>query len=309
MNSNTRRASLAGGLILLLVALSSIFIINKGAVAEASETCGEEVRFFALEEGKESPGAFGPAVAEGSVDEILAELRNRRCQDPALTASHAAAWGMIGESEAEINALSRELAADPAQWRSVIDQLEALEAESSVELMYVPSGVRTQYMAPSEEGWVDVFYGTSGFEGNVIQFTNPNGITVQLRLLCGFQPTWPPTAPPPVEPPPVNPVCPWDSTLPPDHPDCLKPKSSNPDDYVYPADKPKVPEVTAPAEATPPPVVTEVTGGRGVVDTPTSTPGSESGVTAPGAAPAPTTPPAIPANQGGDNAAGDPGGF
>ena len=70
--------------------------------------------------------------------------------------------------------------------------------------------------------------------------------------------------------------------------DCGNPKSSNPRDYVYPSGKPKV--TSGPSRSTPHPVETKKPGGGGVVDTPTNKPGSESGVTAPGATPAPTTP-------------------
>lgn len=89
---------------------------------------------------------------------------------------------------------------------------------------------------------------------------------------------------------------------------CVVPKSNNSDDYEYPAGKPPV-TVTTPPESTPPPVQTEQPGGNGVVDTPTNKPGSETGVTAPDSTPAPTTPSTPPPNEGGDNEAGDPGGF
>lgn len=73
----------------------------------------------------------------------------------------------------------------------------------------------------------------------------------------------------------------------PSEPPSLEPKSSNPADYKHETGAPKA-EVTTPAQAKPDPVVTETTGGSGVIDTPTKAPGSESGVTAPGASPAPT---------------------
>lgn len=82
---------------------------------------------------------------------------------------------------------------------------------------------------------------------------------------------------------------------------CVTPKSKDPKDYTYPPGKPPVPKVTTPAKDKPPVVDTQKTGGGGVVDTPTNTPGSESGVTAPGATPAPTTPTPKPSNEGGSN--------
>jgi len=87
-------------------------------------------------------------------------------------------------------------------------------------------------------------------------------------------------------------------------------KSSNPNDYQRPGTdnttdsghgtKPKVSE-THPADANPPIVSTAKVGGGGVVDTPTNHPGSETGVTAPKAKPAPITPPAPKPNEGGTN--------
>lgn len=99
-----------------------------------------------------------------------------------------------------------------------------------------------------------------------------------------------------------SPPCPPGNEI----PDCA-PKSSNPDDYVYPEGKPPV-TVNPTPDTSPPPVITEQTGGNGVVDTPTNDPGSESGVTAPDAEPAPTTPVSPPPNEGGSND-GSVGGF
>lgn len=99
---------------------------------------------------------------------------------------------------------------------------------------------------------------------------------------------------------------------------CVKKKSAAKEDYRRPGDggkgadkgegeKPKV-RVTEPASE-PAEVETEKTGGRGVEDSPTKAPGSESGVTAPGAEPAPATsappPPEEPGAGQGD--VGDPG--
>ena len=102
----------------------------------------------------------------------------------------------------------------------------------------------------------------------------------------------------------------------------LQPKSSNPDDYKQPGDdeekdsgtgkKPIVPFVTAPPELSPPPVETSRPGGGGVVDSPINTPGSESGVIAPGAktpqpGPKPTPEPGVNPTETGKPNQGDPG--
>jgi len=91
-------------------------------------------------------------------------------------------------------------------------------------------------------------------------------------------------------------------------PNCLVPKSSDPKDYEYPTDKPKV-TVDGPADTKKPEVKTEQNGGGGVVDTPTNNSGSETGVQAPNTTPAPTTPTNPSTNLGGDNGAGDPDKF
>ena len=86
---------------------------------------------------------------------------------------------------------------------------------------------------------------------------------------------------------------------------CVEPKPTNPSAYPHPSGKPVVPPVTTPPEATPPVVATQAPGGNGVIDSPTKAPGSQSGVTAPGAIPAPTSPPAsTPPNEGGSNNGG-----
>ncbi len=59
----------------------------------------------------------------------------------------------------------------------------------------------------------------------------------------------------------------------------LQPKSSDPDDYKYPAKKPEV-DANKKADKKAPEVDTKVEGASGVVDKPTNEPGSESGVLA-----------------------------
>jgi hypothetical protein len=47
-------------------------------------------------------------------------------------------------------------------------------------------------------------------------------------------------------------MCPYNPQLPPDHPNCLKPKSNNPADYKYPEGKPPVEAPPGPVENVPP---------------------------------------------------------
>ena len=144
--------------------------------------------------------------------------------------------------------------------------------------------------------------GVSG-DRKAIQITLPDGRVIWIMARCGNIVT---PAPPQLPPGCTDegcPPCPPGNTT----PSCA-PKSSEPEDYVFPEGKPPVTANPVP-EATPPPVVTTQPGGGGVIDTPTNNPGSETGGTAPGATPAPTTPATPPPNQGGTNGPGDPGGF
>jgi hypothetical protein len=67
----------------------------------------------------------------------------------------------------------------------------------------------------------------------------------------------------------------------------LSPKSTNPDDYVHKSGAPKATAAGSGTKATR--VSTTRTGGGGVTDSAASRPGSVTGVTAPGATPAPMT--------------------
>jgi len=157
-----------------------------------------------------------------------------------------------------------------------------------------------------------------GGDRKAIKITTPDGKVVYIMVRCGnvVYDTPPPSVPPgTTDNPPPSEVCPPDQVRNVNGV-CVTPKSSNPDDYMKPGDdnttdsgtgtKPRVPTVTTPPESSPPPVNTSVVGGGGVVDTPTNTPGTETGVTAPDAAPAPTTPTPVPSpepsvNPGSDN--------
>ena len=142
--------------------------------------------------------------------------------------------------------------------------------------------------------------GTIGGNRKAIQIVLSDGTTIWIMARCGNIVT---------SGPPIFPPGKTDNPCPPGNeiPDCA-PKSTHAKDYTLPEAKPSVTNGPVPVEI-PPVVVTTVPGGGGVVDTPTNTPGTETGTTAPGATAPPPTPTPIPVNQGGDNGAGDPGGM
>ena len=89
---------------------------------------------------------------------------------------------------------------------------------------------------------------------------------------------------------------------------CVTPKSSDPNQWIYPEDKPKV-EAPAGDPGAPAEVITEQDGGGGVVDVVTNDPNSETGVGTEGTGGTGTDVRDTGENQGGDNGAGDGGGF
>ena len=147
---------------------------------------------------------------------------------------------------------------------------------------------------PGDIYWLFLTKGGSLIVGSTVRGDCGNPGVQQIMLV---RPNTPPAVsveqPPTTTtktPPPA--VCRWNSSLPPGSPNCLQPKSSNARDYVA---KATAPIATVPdAPSAPSTVVTQVTSGGGVVDTPTNVPGSPSGVTAPQATPAPTTPRVVP---------------
>lgn len=118
-------------------------------------------------------------------------------------------------------------------------------------------------------------------------YTLADGSTLIVLDRCGNLPlaTKPKGMP---EGPTDNPTPPEDS--PPGGGDNLQPKSSNSDDYVHEEGAP-LGSVNGEEASEPSSVQTQSTGGREVQDSPTKPPGSETGVQAPGADPAPTSPP------------------
>lgn len=179
-----------------------------GPGAEASDVCAttENVHYFALDEGKEVQYAFGVKIVQTEQEKILGELHDRRCDDPALTATHMYEWGLISFNEIYPTMVKFET--DTASWRAAIKQMEKLEAESTVSITSVAKGLPSLYMVPDDKGRVTVHQGFTSSAGSALTFVNGD-TTVMLRLECGFQPVRPPGFPPEVPPcPPGAPECP-----------------------------------------------------------------------------------------------------
>jgi len=228
--------------------------------------------------------------------------------------------------------------------RSTLSNSENCATEAAVDLdLEIGTAIATSVITPDDvdpnafnTGVQDgtVIGDTSGGIGgdlSAIQLKLSDGRIIWIMARCGNIATQgPPSLP---SGPTDNPErCAYNPQLPPDSPDCgppnpcppgneipdCAPKSSDPSQWEYPEGKPPV-IVTTPPEVTPPNVVTEQPGGGGVTDAPTNPPGSETGVTAPGADPPGDDRDDTPPNEGtGDGTIpevpatappGDPGGF
>lgn len=314
----TTGGSLAGVLLLVLLfpgVINTVFEPQPQVECEVSYLALDPANPLVPNPAKEVPAAFGPEViARGEVD-VKAELNERReCGadgkfDPALTASHYSAWSEAGLTKypvayTEIDAFTADIAANATKYDEILKELVGLENASVYSEVGVPAGIWSLYMDPNGAGGVTVKQGRTSADGTNAVFTHPSGAVIKYRLDCGFQVNrdgeFPGVPRIDIE------VClrqtgdiatilasDFDETLhSKDLSKCVK--SSNPDDYVIDSDGNVVEEL----ETTPADVDTEVPGGRGIVDTPAVDPGSESGVTAPGATPAPTVAPSIPSNEG-----------
>lgn len=196
-------------IIAIILALIVTLLVSCSRTPASDASCATDVHYFALDGGKEVPYAFGVKVAQTEQDKILDELHNRRCSDPALTATHMYEWGLISFDEIQPSMVKFEK--DAASWRNAIEHMESLEGESKVSITSIAKGLPSLYMVPDGNGRVTVHKGYTSSAGNALTFVNGN-TTVMLRLECGFQPVRPPGFPPEVPPCPDN-TCPKDPSL------------------------------------------------------------------------------------------------
>ena len=241
-----------------------------------------------------------------TVDEALTELRYRMEIDPMATAAMGPVLGMWGYED--VNAKTKAFMNDFAVWdearAGINHRIDGALANGKIKMVKLNGTYTASYSIP---GTVPDVRTDANVPRNGQLALSVDGHL--LQLVCSFQEYWlqqgkkdaapkgtkampapskgmtrTPEGTPIKENPPVKPTKPPTTPTPSKTP---SPKSSSPSDYEHKTEAPKA-KVTEPARPKPDPVQTAKPGGGGVVDTPTKTPGSESGVTAPGANPAPT---------------------
>ncbi len=274
-----------------------------------------QIHWYARDDAKESPDAFGTSMGNNPCD-IAINRVERAYQDPfyvlekaneikAVDPSFDFAPYTPDQQAARVTELQnapfteREALADKVLgWYS--DPSRVLKIDQ-VNGAYTSSGA-------SSVGGIVTTVASSADKSSIVVTTydrKTGAVQKQDRANCGDQPYKPA---PPITTPPTTP--PTTGCTPPQVENvnhvCVTPKGAPwraPGDGGKGADVgtgTKPPVTAAPtAETTPPPVATSHTGGGGVVDTSTSAPGSQTGVTAPGAAPAPATATTPPPNEGG----------
>ncbi len=260
--------------------------------------------------------------------EGIAAIRDASTNEEAVAAAHE--WQMETRKDPDLLAGAAKVFFQRDVDRSTLVDSEGCATQAAVDLdlevgIAIASSKITPDDVPDSAHNTGVENGTVvgadhagiGGDRSAIQIVLPDGRTIWIMARCGNLAT---EGPPPLPPGKTDtPDCPEGEKYN-ENGVCVAPKSDDPADYRQPGDggkgqdvgtgtKPVVPQVSTPAETTPPPVQTVAPGGNGVVDTPTNTPGSETGVQAPGTTPAPATPSAPPPpNEGGSND-GEVGGF
>lgn len=268
----------------------------------------------------------------------ILEIRNAKTDDEAMLAAHAWLNEVRkdpGLAAVAIETFTDEEIDDPSTLfvdGCATDETVALMAKTELAIAGAKSvtageapanGYNTGVKSVTgDTGTMTVVVGADqpGISGDrkAIRIELEDGTVIWVMARCGNIVT---EAKPPLPPGPTDEkdACPNISGNQPSVPDgyikknnkCLEQKSTDVNDYRRPGDdgagadvgtgtKPRVPTVTTPAETTPPAVKTETSsGGNGVTDSVTKSPGTETGVTAPGASPAPTTKPSLPPDEGG----------
>ncbi len=247
-------AGIAAGalLLLLLLAFPSIkgLVIDEAGADEATE-CGSELHFYSAD----VDNNFNGPSADGNVEEVLEELHNRRCADPALVVEHAHVNQLPGFAELsgdeQLTGKIRELRDNPELWRSTVTLLEDREAtankvDGKVGSIATMSGsYETMYMI---DGATDVPLIRKDQpdrpEFKVLRFTYADGTEVNYKLDCGYQPVAqefpnvpPVNNPPPTnQPPPTVPPCKVNCSPPPCRENCT-PTTVCPPPADVPADK------------------------------------------------------------------------
>lgn len=202
------------GLVVSAALLASLLVINLlvdgkllgGTPAADASEC---LHFYAADV---EQNFFGPA-ADGNIDQLEAELHERRECDPALVVGHAHAWAMEGFAELKGDeafvAKTRKLMENRDMWKKTIEDLEERENASKASLATMSGSYETLYMIDRpmdvplirrDEPDKPAF--------KVLRYEYPNGHVVNFKLDCGFQPVGqfpnvPPVGQPPPEPGPT----------------------------------------------------------------------------------------------------------
>ncbi len=216
MNNRRNLIAIAGvaslGLMLVLVLLLSGIAgssPDSSANPKASPNpkdgvCGAMVHYFRLDLPLEV-NRFGPPVL-GDTKQAQAELKIRRCVDPALVVAHQEYSRRVYSTPSERLAKTVAIATNQQAWALNVQALEQREAAAvSVEIVEMSEQYRTMYMTyTSVPGIFQAVVDRPTYR--VLRYTYADGTIDNYKLDCGYQPVSPEfpglsTHPPTLSPP------------------------------------------------------------------------------------------------------------
>lgn len=138
--------------------------------------------------GKETPYAFGPAGDATSVENALADLKDRYQKDPALVAAHAAANGFIGYEE--VDSYTAKFASDFESWDAMSSRLTDRYKDMTFSVGNIPDGSTNSvwFADANNDGTPELRQSVADLDGTaLIGVDNQTGEQLVYRADCGWQ--------------------------------------------------------------------------------------------------------------------------
>ncbi len=193
---------------------------QEASASPQDSLCGEQVHYYRHDLPPEV-NQFGPPVL-GDAKQAQAELRIRRCLDPALVVAHQEYSHRVYSTPFQRLEKTVAIATNQQAWALTVQALEEREATAvSVEIVEMSEQYQTMYMTYTSVPTIFKAV-VDRPRYSVLRYTYADGTTDNYKLDCGYQPVsqeFPglPTQPPSLSPPhtPSSVVTPPPTTSPP----------------------------------------------------------------------------------------------
>jgi hypothetical protein len=209
----SKKSSIRRGIIALILGCVALLvpIILQGSSAPGSSaqqpasancavTATSSIHYYALDSGKQVPYAFGTPIVYDTTQSfadqekvILPQLDTSLSSDPLFAATNYALVGKISQDTSVIQSTAAEFVQNRALWCTAVNTIESYEnASTAVGLVTAPADSASFYMVPNQAGDGLILHnGFTSQAGAAIVFKT-QGMTIELRLPCHFQPILPP---------------------------------------------------------------------------------------------------------------------